>query len=251
MERVAIAYSGGVDSSFLLKIAVDVLDGKVLAVTVNSPACSKAEIQEASNLAKALKAKHSIVDLDILKNENVAKNDPDRCYHCKKMIYSTVIDLARKEGIRHVLDASNADDVHDYRPGRKASQELNIQIPLIDAGLSKQEIRELSKKMGLSTWNKPSSACLASRIPYGVELTEPILKKVEQAEEYLKTLGIDRCRVRYHHDIARIEVSPEALPHILKSRETIVTYFKHLGFTYVTIDLEGYRTGSMNEALDL
>lgn len=250
MGSVLIAYSGGVDSVFLLKVAKDVLsEDKVMAVTASSfiyPAC---EMKEAETIAKKLRIKHLVIKTDELSNKKFAENSANRCYWCKRNLFSKLVALAKEYKLNYVLDGSNYDDTKDFRPGRKAVEELGVRSPLEEAGLCKDEIRSFSKKLGLSTWNKPSLACLASRFPYGMRITKENLAKVDKAETFLRNLGITQVRVRHHDQIARIEVLKDEISKLLKEdvRDKIVTKFKELGYNYVTVDLEGYRTGSMNE----
>jgi len=197
-----------------------------------------------------LKVKHLLLQTDELSREEFISNPPERCYFCKKALFGQLCALAKQNGCRYVLDGSNADDLGDFRPGARAACELGVRSPLQEAGLNKSEIRALLKQFGLSNWNKPSFACLATRFPYDEPITAPKLQQVGQAEEYLHQLGIAQLRVRYHQSIARIEVTPEQMPLLLSKRQEITHRLQQLGFAYVTLDLLGYRTGSMNETLD-
>lgn len=249
-----VAFSGGVDSTFLLSVAKDVLGTDLLAVTVAFPAVPAAEIKSARALARALKVRHMVVRADdVMEMERFSGNPPDRCYHCKKAILSRLFALAQALGFPCVLEASNKDDAKDYRPGRRAVKELKAKSPLVKAGLTKADIRALSLERGLPTWNRPSAACLASRIPYGEEITREKLTRIERGEAFLVSLGFSSCRLRHHGEIARVEVPGDELGRLLAAgiRARVVKKLKTLGFKYVTFDLEGYRTGSMNEALSL
>jgi uncharacterized protein len=249
MERVVVAFSGGVDSTFLLNVANEVLGEKVLAITANYPIHPSFELEDAKEFTKKIGVKHFIIESDELKNIEFVKNPPDRCYICKKDIFSRIKEIAERKNVKHVIDATNVDDFGDYRPGIKALEELGIRSPLKEAELTKSEIRDLSKKQGLETWNKPSYACLASRIPYGIEITKERLNLIETAEEFIRNLGIEQVRVRYHNEIARIEINKNDIPLLLEHSDKINTKLKNLGFQYITLDLEGYRTGSLNEGL--
>jgi uncharacterized protein len=249
MRSVLIAFSGGVDSTFLLKMAHDILGNKVLAITAQSETYPESELKEARRMAKLIGAKHKILQTKELKKKNFYRNPPNRCYFCKKELFSELKKIAKKRKIKYILDASNFDDLKDYRPGRTAAKELGVRSPLAEVGLTKQEIRLVSKKLKLPTWSKPAQACLASRIPYGEKITEPKLKGIAGAEAFLKKMGMTNLRVRNHQQIARIETAPGDLPLILKNSKKIIREFKKLGFHYITLDLEGYRTGSLNEVL--
>jgi uncharacterized protein len=251
MESALVAFSGGVDSTFLVKVAQDVLGERVLAVLARSESYPERETQEAIELAKKLNVRCKVIRTRELDNSDFSKNPPDRCYHCKTELFSLLKDIAAAEGFSFVLDGSNFDDTGDYRPGLQACEELGIRSPLKEVGLGKEEIRALSKKLGLLTWNKPSMACLASRFPYNTEIDKVSLEQVAKAEEYLRFLGFSQVRVRHHGQIARIEVETGEIPKLLDPilRAKIVDNLKQLGYAYVTLDLAGYRTGSMNETL--
>ena len=251
LGSVAIAYSGGVDSTFLLKVAADVLGNKVIAITAKSTTYPEREFKEAVKYIGDIGAKHIVIISEELEIEGFAKNPIDRCYFCKKELFSKVRKVADDNNINAVLDGSNADDVSDYRPGMKAANELKVISPLKDAGLTKDNIRELSKRLGLPTWNKPAFACLSSRFPYGNEITVEKLSMVERAEQFLLDLGFRQIRVRHHGDIARVEVNVEERSKFFSTEmmDKVANELKSIGFKYVTLDLLGYRTGSMNEVL--
>jgi uncharacterized protein len=250
MKSCAIAYSGGVDSTFLIKVAYDTLGKNALAVTATSSTYPQRELQDAKRFAQKIGIPHVIIHSKELDIKKFSDNPSDRCYYCKKELFRKIQLIAQEHHLNAVLDGSNADDSFDYRPGAKARKELGVISPLKEVGLTKQEIRGLSHTMHLESSEKPAFACLASRFPYGTKITKERLKKIESAEEYLFSLGIRQCRVRYHDHIARIEVASDDFPAILTHAQRIVKRFKKLGFTYVTLDLEGYRTGSLNEVLN-
>ncbi len=248
---VLVAFSGGVDSSLVLKAAVDALGDRALAVTVTSPIHPRSEAEEARRVAKAIGARHMVVEINPLGAEGVAHNPPDRCYHCKHAVFSRLLDIAAEEHLPVVADGSNVDDTGDYRPGARALEELDIRSPLREASLGKQDIREISKELGLLTWDKPAYACLATRIPYGEELTPERLQRIEAAEDVLRGMGFQQVRVRDHGEIARIEIAATDFGLALKpeNRARILEELRGLGYGFVALDLEGYRMGSMNVGL--
>ena len=248
---VVIAFSGGVDSTFLAAVAQETLGDRVLAVTATSPTYPKRELQEAVELARRIGIRHKIVQSTEMENTAYRENSPDRCYHCKSELFGLLIRMAAEEKSAVVIDGSNADDATDFRPGRKALKELGIASPLMDLGFSKTDIREASRLMGLPTADKPAYACLASRIPYGAPITEKVLRSVEEAENALRDLGFEQVRVRVHGDVARIELVEGDIGRAMswEMRRKISEAVKAAGFRYVALDLQGYRTGSMNEAL--
>ena len=247
----AVAFSSGVDSTFLLRVAHEELGENVVAVTARSHSFPKRELDEAAAFCAREGVRHEIIDSEELDIPGFAENPPDRCYHCKKALFGKLIAFAQANGLAAVLEGSNMDDDGDYRPGRRAIRELGIRSPLHDAGLTKAEIRVLSKRMGLPTADKPSFACLASRFPYGERITAAGLERVERAEQWLMDagLGLAQLRVRSHGDLARIEVPPADIPRIAARAEEIAAALKSFGFAYIALDLQGYRTGSMNETL--
>ncbi|ADQ07240.1 PP-loop domain protein [Caldicellulosiruptor hydrothermalis 108] len=254
LGSLAIAYSGGVDSTFLVKVAYDVLGDRVIAVTATSSTYPKRELNDAITFIKQIGAKHIVIESEELEIEGFNKNPVDRCYYCKKELFEKIWKVAKAHGIEYVADGSNFDDLNDFRPGMKAACELNVVSPLKVAGLTKEDIRKLSKELGLPTWDKPAFACLSSRIPYGERITKEKLSMIEKAEEYLLGLGFKQVRVRYHQDkLARIEIGKDEMEKFLdiKLIESVRNKFKELGFLYITLDLEGYRTGSMNLSLNL
>jgi len=251
MERALVAFSGGVDSTFLLRVAVDELQDNAVALTIRSPTAVDEDYQVAVRLAREFGARHIIVDANELDIPNYAANPTNRCYFCKDHLYEVCAVEAAKLGIAQIIDGANLDDLDDYRPGLQAASEHRIRHPLIEAQLSKRDIRELSRSLGLPTWDKPSSPCLSSRFPYGTTITPEGLQRVAAGERVLRQLGFTECRVRYHGPVARIEVPADVLPRIVapEIRAALVKELKAVGFLYVTLDLQGFRSGSLNEAL--
>ena len=251
LNSILVAFSGGVDSAFLLKVARDVLQDHVLAVTASSEIQLSHELEEAKRFAADLGVDHLIIQTREMEDETFLSNPRDRCYHCKKMIFSELKQIARKRNIPFIIDGSNADDTDDYRPGMKALGELGIRSPLKEAGFTKAEIRKHSQEMGLPTWNKPALACLASRIPYGDRITPEKLRRIDRAEAFMRMQGIIQVRVRDHGSVARIEVAPDEKSKFsdISFAHMVVRKLKEIGYAYVALDLEGYRTGSLNETV--
>jgi uncharacterized protein len=246
MERVLVAFSGGVDSSLLLHAAHEALPGGVLAVSLVTPYTPKGEAREALALARALGVEHHVVELPV--PEELRSNPPERCYLCKRILFGRLVEMAGAAGIGHVLDGSNVDDLGDYRPGRRAAVELGVQSPLLDAGMTKQDIRDISRACGLPTWNRPAGACLLTRLPHGAAVDEAELARIDEGESFLKELGFAAVRLRSHGDVARIEVPRDALAAVLEADadRAITARLKELGYRHVALDLDGYRMGSLN-----
>jgi uncharacterized protein len=251
MKPAVLAYSGGVDSSLLLRAASEVMGAGLIAATAVSETYPAGELQSAKDFARSLGVTHRILRTEELASEEYVQNPPDRCYYCKKELFEKLRKLADTEGISFILEGSNTDDLSDHRPGRKAAGEYAIRSPLVEAGLSKSEVRELARGLALPVWDKPSLACLSSRIPYGTRITPEILKAIQTAEDHLRAYGFRQVRVRHHGDMARIEVDRSDFAKLLSSgvAERITAALKEIGYTYVCLDLAGYRTGSMNEGM--
>jgi len=256
LEKVVVGFSGGVDSTLMLKISIDVLGGKnVWAVTGDSESLMPEELDLCRELASRLgiaAENYLEIKTDELQDPDYRKNPENRCFYCKQELFGRLVEIAGNTGAKYVLDGSNADDLHDWRPGREAAEKLNVVSPLADAGLTKDEIREIARELGLPNWEKPALACLASRIPYGSEITAEKLFQVAEAERFIKSLGFSQFRVRHHGEMARIEFVKDEIGRIFEDglAEKLSARLKLIGFTYTTVDLAGYRRGSMNENIN-
>jgi len=251
MESVMVAFSGGVDSTFVLKVAHDTLGDRVLALTTTSPTMPEEDRRSAIEMARLIGARHMMVESNELEVPGYASNPINRCYLCKSNLFTVCEAKAAQFGISEIVDGLNLDDLHDYRPGMKAAAERRVRHPLVEVELTKAEIRELSRELGLPTWDRPASPCLSSRFPYGTEITPEGLRKVEQGEQVLRTLGFRVVRVRYHGDVARLELESAEIERVVQPalRETIDREFKKIGFRFVAVDLRGFRSGSLNEGV--
>ena len=252
LERVVVAYSGGVDSTFLAKMAYDALGGQAMAVTAVSPSLARAERDDAAHFAAQIGIRHEFIETRELDNPAYRANDSSRCFHCKAELFDRLREFVAERGVQHMLYGPVIDDLGDFRPGMAASRERGARAPLVEAGLRKAEVRELSKRLGLTSWDKPAVACLSSRVAYGSQVTVEKLRQIEDAEALLRAEGFRELRVRHHGPIARIEVPESELARFTQDaarRQRIIQGLKTLGFTYVTLDLQGFRSGAMNEAL--
>ena len=246
LESVLIAYSGGVDSSLLLKLALAELGDNAVAVLASSPAYPESEQEEARNLAARLGARLVEVSTNEVELEAYRRNHPDRCFHCKEELFETLEPIRRDLGLKHMVYGATADDAGDHRPGHGSAVRRGVRFPLLEAGMGKSEIRAAARRLGLPNWNKASFACLSSRIPHGTEVTVEALRQIEAAEAAIKALGVKQVRVRHHGDVARIEVEPEEIACLLENREQVVDALRAAGYKFVSLDLEGYASGSLN-----
>lgn len=251
MRRVIVAYSGGTDSAYLAWAASQQLGANALAITADSASIPESHKRDAEAFARECAFRHEYIETLEFENPEYVKNDPNRCFHCKDELFTRLEAVAKDRGVDHIIYGVNVDDLGDYRPGQRAAKFHGVEAPLVDAGLTKAEIRELSRLAGLSTWDRPAAACLSSRVPYGTPVTEATVKTVERGEEALRALGFRQFRVRFHGELVRIEIAKDELPKALTPAmaQAFVEIFKPLGFHYVTIDLEGYRQGSLNSVL--
>jgi uncharacterized protein len=245
-KKVAVAFSGGVDSSLLLKIGYDQLKDDCIALIGNSPSFPTQEMLEAKSLAEEIGVTYKVIETTEMENPDYIENSPERCFHCRIHSMDDLLCAGKEMGFDTLVDGANADDTSDYRPGRRAAQQLGLRSPLLEVGITKAEVRSLARTLGVRVWNKPASACLSSRIPYGTPITNEALARINNAEVFLKKMGYNNVRVRHYDELARIELDPEQLAQAVEQREEIVKVLREIGYTYVTLDLDGFRSGSMN-----
>ena len=251
MRQVIVAYSGGTDSAYLAWAAQQALGDQAVAITADSPSIPESHKRDAAEFARECGFRHEFIETREFDNPEYIKNDANRCFHCKDELFTRLEEMAQERGFINIVYGVNVDDLGDYRPGQNAAKMHQVKAPLVEAGLSKAEIRELSRMAGLSTWDRPAAACLSSRIPYGTPVSKENIKTVEQGEEAIKALGFHQFRVRFHGELVRIEIAKEEMPRALTAEmaQAFSGIFKPLGFLYVTLDMEGYRQGSLNAAL--
>ena len=249
LDSLVIAYSGGVDSTFLLYMAKENVKGKVIAVTSVSKIHKRREIRDAEIMAKEIGVEHIRIDTGELSMKEFLKNERERCYFCKKNLFKRISEIAKEHGIFYVAHGANLDDMNDFRPGNRAAEEMNILSPLVYAGLRKDEIREISKEISIKIWNKPASPCLATRIPYGKRITEKAIEMIDKAEEFLENIGFKEVRVRYYDQLAKIEVPEKMLTEVIERRKEISKKLKEIGFSFISLDIDGFFSGKLNLAL--
>ena len=251
LESVVLAYSGGVDSSFLLAVCSRVLPGRVIAVTASSSSYPDRELKQATRFARQIKVRHIIIRTNELRDENYVQNPTNRCYYCKRELFTRLDEIRKKHRIQHIIDGSNIDDESDFRPGNVANKEFGVRSPLKEAGLIKNDIRVLSKRLNLSSWSNPSFACLSSRIPYNTKIDSKTLARIEKAEDFLISLGFRQVRVRNFGNLAKIEVDKHKIDRLVTKSQShkVTSYLKKLGYKHITVDLEGYRVGSLNQSI--
>lgn len=248
-QRVLVAFSGGIDSTLVLRLACQELGRNAVAVTAVSPSLARSDLEASQDIAREIGATHELITSSETEDPRYRRNDPQRCYFCKSNVYQSLIDYAGREGFPWILDGTNADDLGDHRPGLRAAREHGVRSPLQEAGIGKEDIRAWARELGLSNWDRPANACLSSRVPYGSEVTPEKLAQIEQAEAALRKLGFRELRVRHHDQVARIEVGRDELPRAVEHGEHIISAMKEAGFPYATLDLAGFRSGSMNDTL--